>query len=222
MVLHHIQILPWRLLVAFLQEGVASLLQFPPCLLQPHLLPHLISQLNQILNFGNCEFTVGVVNLKTPLHLQNFLAANRRVLLPLLTPVPATWGGHLLILVPPILVPGAARSLLTLVPASWRCDPWRLQLSLWAHCTRTVTAPEIVVGKKSNSSLMHVWDFGGCFIPNYHLGSYACLVPVSEACRLRPQEIGLCPDSCDSFFLVLISLKYWQAITNFITMLYKM
>lgn len=90
MVLHHIQILPWRLLVAFLQEGVASLLQFPPCLLQPHLLPHLISQLNQILNFGNCEFTVGVVNLKTPLHLQNLLAANRRVLLPLLTPVPAS------------------------------------------------------------------------------------------------------------------------------------
>ena len=44
---------------------------------------------DQILIFSKSEFTVGGFNLKTPVHLQNLLASNRRVLLPLLTPVTA-------------------------------------------------------------------------------------------------------------------------------------
>ena len=74
----------------------------------------------------------------------------------------------------------------------------------------------IIVGEKSNASLiMHTRrlvtsDFIGCFTPYCHLGSYACLLPVSETCRLRPQEIGLFPDSCDSLFLIFTSLKYCQ------------
>ena len=81
----------------------------------------------------------------------------------------------------------------------------------------------IINGEKLNSILiMHMRplvmsDFVGCFISNCHLGSYACLLPVSETCRLRPQEIGLVSDSCDSLFLILTSLKYCRTISNFIT-----